>query len=108
MDDPVEVSTNVGRFAEEQRLTDAYRAAHPEEFDEETESLIKACNQFDEILFKHAKAKFDIMLAAKKDFVDKGVKELREGSEKNRNMILFKNKVNLFVPYFNYLFISAT
>ena len=35
VDDPVEVSTNVGRFAEEQRLTDAYRAAHPEEFDEE-------------------------------------------------------------------------
>ena len=31
----VETSTNVGRFAEEQELMDAYREAHPEEFEEE-------------------------------------------------------------------------
>jgi len=37
VDEPVEVSTTVGRFAEEQSLMDAYRAAHPEEFEEEVE-----------------------------------------------------------------------
>ncbi|MBK7667413.1 MAG: sulfotransferase family 2 domain-containing protein [Sphingobacteriaceae bacterium] len=73
---------------------------NPEEFDEETESLIQACNQFDDVLFKHAKAKFDKLLESKKEFVEKGVKELREGSEKNRPSILFKNKINLLYAYF--------
>ncbi len=71
-----------------------------EELDEETENLIKDCNQFDDILFKHAKAKFDKLLESKKDFVEKGVKELREGCEKNKRSILFKNKINLLYAYF--------
>jgi hypothetical protein len=35
--EPVEVSTSIGRFAEEQKMMDEYRAAHPEEFEEEEE-----------------------------------------------------------------------
>lgn len=71
-----------------------------EELDTETEELIIKCNRYDEVLFKHAKEKFEKLLASKKELVEKGVKELREGSEKNKRMILFKNKVNLLYAYF--------
>ncbi len=71
-----------------------------EELDDETEKLITACNRFDEVLFKHAEAKFEKLLVPKKEMVEKRVKELRECSERNKNSIIFRNKINLLYAWF--------
>jgi hypothetical protein len=67
----------------------------PKELDEETEQLISVCNKYDEILYQHASARFKKLMEEKKDIVEKGLKELREGSEKRKNTIALLNKASL-------------
>ena len=70
-----------------------------EELDEETEKLIEACNKYDEVLYKHAHAKFLKMMADKRGVLDKGLEELKKGNEKYKLIISFHNKSSLLYSY---------
>lgn len=67
------------------------------ELDEETETLILACNKFDEILYKHALDRFFKLMNGKKDALEKGLKELREGNKKRRWILSLRNKGSLII-----------
>ena len=67
------------------------------ELDEETERLILACNKYDEVLYQHALSRFKKMMADKKEILENGLKELREGSEKRRFVLSIRNKGSLLL-----------
>lgn len=67
----------------------------PKELDEETEELITRCNKYDNLLYDHAKKRFLEMLEEKKELVEKGKKELKEGNEKRRLSLSLRNKAAL-------------
>jgi hypothetical protein len=67
------------------------------ELDEETEKLILACNKYDEILYKHALDRFLKLKEEKKAVLEKGLKELREGNEKKRWILSWRNKGSMLV-----------
>lgn len=67
----------------------------PKELDEETENLIKQCNRYDEVLYKHALTKFLKLLEKKRDIVNKGLIELRATNEKHKNVLFWRNKLSL-------------
>jgi hypothetical protein len=68
----------------------------PSELDEETEALIARCNRYDDMLYDHARKRFESMLEEKKLIVEKGLKELRSGNENRKLSISLRNKAALF------------
>jgi hypothetical protein len=67
----------------------------PKELDAETEELIARCNKYDDMLYDHARQRFLQLLALKKETVEKGLKELREGNEKRKLSLSLRNKAAL-------------
>lgn len=68
----------------------------PSELDEETETLITACNKYDELLYRYAKERFLKMLEAKREVINQGLIELKKGSEKRRGILTLRNKLGRY------------
>lgn len=68
----------------------------PKELDEENERIIQQCTKYDELLYKHAHNKFLEILNEKRNIVEAGVLELKNGNEKRKNSLRLRNKASLF------------
>ena len=67
------------------------------ELDEETEKFILACTKFDAILYKHADERFLKIMESKKEMIEKGLIELKEGNEKKKTILKLRNKGSLLI-----------
>lgn len=72
-------------------------AIDKKELDAETETLILACNKYDEMLYRHAHDRFVKLMNDKKTVLEKGVLELRKGNQKKGWMLSLRNKGSLII-----------
>jgi hypothetical protein len=72
------------------------RQMDPAELDEETEALIATCVRYDDMLYEHAKKRFLKMLEENKELMEPALKELKEGNEKRKRILSFRNKAGIF------------